>query len=514
MSRARFGMSIDYVTGATPKATTVICSDAAATIPADIVNFDGSAISGSVVSLVPRYAPLAFRGPDGVGTLYCVPTTASTVYPLTATLNTPSSVSPFFNVKDYGAKGNGSTDDTAAFKAALVAGAGGTVYVPGGIYMINADKANGFSVVMDRPYTHLLLEPSANLKAITNALTRYGVVTVIAADCTITGGTITGDLDTHTGTTGEWGFCIDVWEAAHRLKVTGTKVTKAWGDGICIADRPGIGAARPADISLEGVIADDNRRQGLSIISALRPQVIGGSYINTGVTKVTPPGAGIALEPNPSPSEQNITDAQVSDVICSGNAGRGLYLHAQGQELTAAISNVRATNNLTDGFASDSSSNVSFTGCQATGNTGDGYSLAASSTRPGILVSCTATLNTRFGFGVSASDMILSACHAQHNAASGFYLDVAGSRNTLSGCTTKGNCTTSTTLTRDIEVFASYSTLVGIVYDAGQNATKPTHGINIRSGAVLCAVVGCIPRGAYSVQPYFGQTDTIITSTP
>ncbi|MCX8053738.1 MAG: glycoside hydrolase family 55 protein, partial [Armatimonadetes bacterium] len=42
------------------------------------------------------------------------------------------------NVRDFGAKGDGSTDDTAAFQAALdsLAEKGGTVFVPAGVYLI------------------------------------------------------------------------------------------------------------------------------------------------------------------------------------------------------------------------------------------------------------------------------------------------------------------------------------------------------------------------------------------
>jgi hypothetical protein len=48
------------------------------------------------------------------------------------------SVDGTYGVKDYGAKGDGSTDDTAAIQRALDAAgtAGGTVEVPGGKYMI------------------------------------------------------------------------------------------------------------------------------------------------------------------------------------------------------------------------------------------------------------------------------------------------------------------------------------------------------------------------------------------
>lgn len=45
----------------------------------------------------------------------------------------------FFNVKQYGATGNGSTDDTAAVQAAITAAAGGgVVFFPSGSYIINS----------------------------------------------------------------------------------------------------------------------------------------------------------------------------------------------------------------------------------------------------------------------------------------------------------------------------------------------------------------------------------------
>ncbi len=64
-----------------------------------------------------------------------------------------------FNVKDYGAKGDGTTDETAAFRAALAAAQpnGGTVFVPGGRYMLTGD---------------LVLPPNTQLKGASQAQTQ------------------------------------------------------------------------------------------------------------------------------------------------------------------------------------------------------------------------------------------------------------------------------------------------------------------------------------------------------
>src|SRR5262245_54016509 len=64
-------------------------------------------------------------------------TTASTYTPPTRARG-----SSFINVKNYGAMGDGATDDTTAFQAAVNAlpSAGGTVYVPPGDYVIDPTR--------------------------------------------------------------------------------------------------------------------------------------------------------------------------------------------------------------------------------------------------------------------------------------------------------------------------------------------------------------------------------------
>lgn len=79
-----------------------------------------------LADLDPRIGPLVEE----------VDTLSGKVDTLTGKVNTLESIS-LFNVKKYGAVGDGVADDTAAFHACIAAAAGSTVYVPAGAYNIS-----------------------------------------------------------------------------------------------------------------------------------------------------------------------------------------------------------------------------------------------------------------------------------------------------------------------------------------------------------------------------------------
>ena len=62
---------------------------------------------------------------------------ATTTVTKTVTVTAPT-IGATFNVRDFGAVGNGTVDDTAAFRAAITAGAGKTVLIPDGTFRISA----------------------------------------------------------------------------------------------------------------------------------------------------------------------------------------------------------------------------------------------------------------------------------------------------------------------------------------------------------------------------------------
>ena len=170
------------------------------------------------------------------------------------------------SVKDTGARGDGSTNDTAAIQAAInqVAGTGGTVLVPDGTYMVDA----AVSVKLGSNMTFRMTS-AATLRAIPNALEGYYIVKIEGqTDVNMVGGTVQGERYAHTGPggpdagneAGEWGMGVTI-AASKNVYIEGVTAKECWGDGFYQAGYPG-----PSyNIHLCSVVADHNRRQGLSI---------------------------------------------------------------------------------------------------------------------------------------------------------------------------------------------------------------------------------------------------------
>lgn len=226
---------------------------------------------------------------------------------------------PTINVRDKGAKGDGVHDDTAAIQAAIDAlpASGGTVTVPDGNYMIDATRS-----IELRSNMHLQMTPAAKLSAIGNDLDRSHVIKVWRANnVQITGGQVVGERAGHRGTTGEWGYGINI-QASDNVSVVGTHISDCWGDGIWIG---GIGRRASVvvstNVTLDHVVSTNNRRQGLSIGPVRGVSVIHSTFSNTHGTK---PQAGIDIEPQGQGPAQDIS---FSDCTITGNQGTGMEIH-------------------------------------------------------------------------------------------------------------------------------------------------------------------------------------------
>ncbi|GLQ91149.1 glycosyl hydrolase family 28-related protein [Dyella acidisoli] len=192
-----------------------------------------------------------------------MPASATNWWTATPTISIGPTV---LNVRNFGAMGNGATDDTAAFQAAINAlpASGGTVVVPDGTYMINALKAINL-----RSHVRLSMWGNAYLQAIPNNASRYWVVKVWNVNnVEIVGGHVIGERSTHQGTSGEWGYDISV-SGSSNVYVHDIKLADSWGDGILIgAIGSGTSAVLSTNVTLNRVTSDNNRRQALTIAPA------------------------------------------------------------------------------------------------------------------------------------------------------------------------------------------------------------------------------------------------------
>lgn len=105
---------------------------------------------------------------------------------------------------------------------------------------------------------------------------------------------IVGDRYSHMGTTGEWGMGISI-RGTNNVLIYGAKVEKCWGDGIYLGISPVTNSVINNNVLIKKSIVDDNRRNGMSIISAQNS--IFENFIASN-TFGTAPNAGIDIEPD------------------------------------------------------------------------------------------------------------------------------------------------------------------------------------------------------------------------
>lgn len=384
--------------------TVTATNGAVATIPALAVYTSGSSVQ---LTATPNsgYTFTSWGG-DATGSTNPLTVIMDVAKNITANF---TSLPATIDVKNTGAKGDGVTDDTGAIQNAIaqIAGTGGTVLIPAGTYMINTGAINDYAgrrgLQLKNNMT-LKLAPDAILKAIPNSGGVGGtVVDLLSADkVDITGGTIIGDRANPAPN--ESGDCIAV-RASHNVTVKNITLKDAHDDGIIIA-------YESTNVTLDAVVSDNNRRQGLSIVS------VNGAVVKNSIFKNTigtAPQCGIDVEPNKG---EVVNDVLIQNCEFFGNKNHGLVLQA----MNGVVTNVRVDkcsshNNVSCGLVAYrilSGSKNSFTNNAANNNGNSGILLGNSSTdvtvngnicnnngNIGILMNNSATGNT--GTGNSAT---------------------------------------------------------------------------------------------------------------
>jgi polygalacturonase len=225
------------------------------------------------------------------------------------------------DVRNFGAIGDGVHNDTAAIQAAINAlpADGGTVYVPGGTYLIDAVRN-----LRLRSQMHFQLAPDAKLAAIPNSVDRSYVLNVYkVSDVEISGGQIVGERDQHMGTTGEWGHAIMV-RGSKRVTVRDIHLSRCWGDGLSIGGAAATTGTIPSeDVAVTNIVSTGNRRQAVTIGRSRGVKIYDSELSYTSGIK---PGCGIDIEPDPD-STSSTSGVRIENCWIHHNAGNGIQVY-------------------------------------------------------------------------------------------------------------------------------------------------------------------------------------------
>jgi len=304
-----------------------------------VVPAHSAAYTAPVVPAAPTTtAPTTVKPPATTTTTTPAVVTAPAAAPTTAVSTTSPSAATAavsgINVKNYGAKGDGVTDDTSAIQSAVnyaQNNGGATVYVPDGTYMIEATRG----ILITRS-VKLVLSANATLQAKATSSDTYNVIRVYgASNVDISGGRVIGDRLNHMGTGGQWGHCIEL-EGCNGVNIHDIAVSNAFGDGIYIGSTDSQPYSQ--DVTVKNFTIDNCRRAGLTIISGRNITIQNGIISNTNNSQGLEPQAGINMEPNSSNEFLvNILIADMQTKNCNGFGVDSYWANCYGSPTTFSL---------------------------------------------------------------------------------------------------------------------------------------------------------------------------------
>jgi parallel beta-helix repeat protein len=289
------------------------------------------------------------------------------------------------SVKSYGAVGNGTHDDTAAFQAAInsLPSSGGTVTVPAGTYLIDPLKKINL-----RSNMLLSMSLDATIKSKTTSATNtYLIYAYKKTNVEIAGGRLIGDRDTHhyvSGSTSEWNHGVQIIGSTH-VTVRDLYVAKCAGDGICIG-----GGAN--DVVISNVVSTNNRRQGLSITRSYNVKVYDSEF---SYTNGTSPQCGIDIEPDGTSTAHDIW---IENCRLNNNAMYGINVWRRVSNTT--LKNCTIEHNGSCGAATTGCSAIHFIGNTVRYNRATGIFLREGSANCTVSGGLSYGNYTRFGIKV------------------------------------------------------------------------------------------------------------------
>ncbi|MFK7694853.1 right-handed parallel beta-helix repeat-containing protein [Paenibacillus sp. HJGM_3] len=218
----------------------------------------------------------------------------------------------------FGPKGDAVTPDTAALQAALYAAAGRKLYIarPQGAYYLTGQLFVPSNIAIE-------LEPGTVLQAVDTLRRTAPYERMIrikdAKNVTLIGNGAVFRMNKAAFTSGEQAHIFDI-SGSENVTIENVSANDSGGDGFYIGAYE---AATPysRNIVIRNCIANNNRRQGMSIISVDGLLVEGCRFTNT---KGTAPQSGVDIEPNSA--VELIRGIRFVNCAAEGNTGRGFLV--------------------------------------------------------------------------------------------------------------------------------------------------------------------------------------------
>ena len=264
------------------------------------------------------------------------------------------------NVKQFGAYGDNTHDDTIAINKALLYSS--NVYIPDGEYLITSNTEHTVPDTLDkslivRSNQNITLSGGAYLKekAVNSAYSQIFLLYQVN-NVKISGGHLIGELLLHEDSTqGKSGHGIDII-SSHNVIINNINISYTWGDSICVT---GIGDGQltennSTNIKIVNCDLNNFQRNGISCIGASEITILNNNIHNAlGVADNAIPH-GIDLESNYSDTNP-IKNVFISDCIFDDNLLAGASADIV---VTALTENVEITNCIAEKISNISSGNT------------------------------------------------------------------------------------------------------------------------------------------------------------
>lgn len=176
------------------------------------------------------------------------------------------------------------------------------------------------------------------IELLPNNFPRYNIIKIQDKNNIVISGNgkIVGDVRNHIGVDGEWGMGINILNSTD-IRISKIKIDECWGDGIYIGQH-NTESVLPKYIYIDDIVMSNNRRQGISVISAAYLFISNSHLYRTGQISTTSPSAGIDIEPNDI-SFQRVKEIYIDSCVFEENIGGGILFHNLLENATVYVNN-------------------------------------------------------------------------------------------------------------------------------------------------------------------------------